>query len=44
MKEKLKTGILCGVSVEFLTWGIQGLAQHSVLCHFHIANENVRAL
>lgn len=44
MKEKLKTSILCGVSVEFVTWGIQSLAQHSVLYHFHIANENVKAL
>lgn len=36
--------MLCGASVEFLTWGIQGLAQHSVLYHFHTADENVKSL
>lgn len=24
--------------MEFLTWGIQGLTQHSILYHFHTAN------
>lgn len=42
MKKKPERNILSGISVEFLPQGIQRLAQHSILYHFHIKIENVK--
>lgn len=44
MKKKPARNILRGISVEFLPQGIESLAQHSILYHFHIKIENLKVL